>query len=65
MVEKDKDGPLISMDIKEFVMTIGARSPTPGGGSVAALTATMVGQLSVWLSLNLNIILHLCGCKKK
>ena len=42
MVESDKDGPLLTMDLKEFILTVGARSPTPGGGSVAALTATLV-----------------------
>ena len=42
MVETEKDGPLLSMDLKEFILTVGARSPAPGGGSVAALTATLV-----------------------
>jgi len=42
MIDKEKDGPLISMDVKDFILTVGARSPTPGGGSVAALTATLV-----------------------
>jgi len=42
MVDKEKDGPLVSMTVKDFILTVGARSPTPGGGSVAALTATMV-----------------------
>lgn len=44
MIDKEKDGPLISMDVKDFILTVGARSPTPGGGSVAALTATLVGS---------------------
>jgi len=42
MVDKERDGPLVSMDLKDFILTVGARSPTPGGGSVAALTATLV-----------------------
>jgi formiminotetrahydrofolate cyclodeaminase len=42
MVDKERDGPLISMDVKDFILTVGARSPTPGGGCVAALTATLV-----------------------
>lgn len=46
MVESERDGPLLSMDVKEFILTVGARSPTPGGGSVAALTATMGAALS-------------------
>jgi len=44
MVDKDRDGPLVSMDLKDFILTVGARSPTPGGGSVAALTATLVSH---------------------
>lgn len=45
MIDKEKDGPLISMDVKDFILTVGARSPTPGGGSVAALTATLGAAL--------------------
>jgi glutamate formiminotransferase/formiminotetrahydrofolate cyclodeaminase len=45
MVDKERDGPLISMDVKDFILTVGARSPTPGGGSVAALTATLGAAL--------------------
>ena len=44
MVDKERDGPLVSMDLKDFILTVGARSPTPGGGSVAALTATLVSS---------------------
>jgi len=49
MVDKERDGPLVSMDLKDFILTVGARSPTPGGGSVAALTASLV-----------SILCHLC-----
>jgi len=45
MIEKVKDGPLITMNLKDFILTVGARSPTPGGGSVAALTATLGAAL--------------------
>jgi len=44
MVDKEHDGPLASMDVKEFILNVGARSPTPGGGSVAALTAALVSN---------------------
>jgi len=44
MVDKEHDGPLASMDVKEFILNVGARSPTPGGGSVAALTAALVSD---------------------
>ena len=42
MVGDEPDGPLVSMDVREFVMAIGARSASPGGGTVAALTSTLV-----------------------
>ena len=45
MVDKERDGPLVSMDLKDFILTVGARSPIPGGGSVAALTASLVSIL--------------------
>ena len=51
MVDKERDGPLVSMDVKDFILTVGARSPTPGGGSVASLTATLVRIL-----LRLNVL---------
>lgn len=50
MIDKEKDGPLLSMDVKDFILTVGARSPTPGGGSVAALTATLVRNLFLYNS---------------
>ena len=43
-MDKEHDGPLASMDVKEFILNVGARSPTPGGGSVAALTAALVSD---------------------
>jgi formiminotetrahydrofolate cyclodeaminase len=42
MIADDTDGPLVSMDVKDFILTIGSRSPSPGGGSVAALLASLV-----------------------
>jgi len=49
MVDKERHGPLVSMDVKDFVLTVGARSPTPGGGSVAALTASLVSTFAISL----------------
>ncbi|XP_041365055.1 formimidoyltransferase-cyclodeaminase-like [Gigantopelta aegis] len=46
MVQSDMDGPLVSMDVKDFIMTVGSRSPSPGGGSVAALCASVGAALS-------------------
>ncbi|KAK7109256.1 formimidoyltransferase-cyclodeaminase-like [Littorina saxatilis] len=45
MIATDPDGPLVTMDLKDFVLTVGSRSPTPGGGSVAALCASMGAAL--------------------
>ena len=45
MITEEKYGPLAQMEVKDFVFTVGARSPSPGGGSVAALTASMVSNL--------------------
>jgi len=57
------DGPLASLTVKQFVESVGARTPAPGGGSVSALVgslgaglAAMVGQLTygkrIWESLD-------------
>ncbi|XP_061185900.1 formimidoyltransferase-cyclodeaminase-like isoform X2 [Saccostrea echinata] len=46
MISDDADGgPLISMDVRDFVMTVGSRSPSPGGGSVSALAASLGASL--------------------
>ncbi|XP_033761835.1 formimidoyltransferase-cyclodeaminase-like isoform X2 [Pecten maximus] len=53
MISEDKEGPLISMDIRDFILTVGSRSPTPGGGSVAALSAALgaaLGAMAGFLS---------------
>ena len=51
--ETEADGPLVSMDLREFALTVGSRTPTPGGAAVASLIgslgaalATMSGLLS-------------------
>lgn len=46
MVQTEHEGPLATMDLKDFVLTVGSRSPSPGGGSVAALCASMGAALS-------------------
>ncbi|XP_025096072.1 formimidoyltransferase-cyclodeaminase-like [Pomacea canaliculata] len=45
MIPNDREGPLMSMDVKDFVLTIGSRSPSPGGGSVAALCGSLGAAL--------------------
>ena len=42
MIATEQDGPLATMDLKDFVLTVGSRSASPGGGSVAALCASLV-----------------------
>lgn len=52
MVESVSDGPLTSMALKSFILNVGARSPAPGGGSVAAAIGAMVRSLGLrccWL----------------
>ena len=45
MIQDDRDGPLISMDVRDFIMTVGSRSPSPGGGSVSAFAASLVSKV--------------------
>ena len=42
MIQDEREGPLCSMDVKDFILTVGSRSPSPGGGSVSALAASLV-----------------------
>lgn len=45
MTSEDVEGPLVSMDVRDFILTVGSRSPSPGGGSVAALSASLGAAL--------------------
>ncbi|KAH3706117.1 hypothetical protein DPMN_065497 [Dreissena polymorpha] len=45
MISEEREGPLVTMDVKDFILTVGSRSPTPGGGSVAALAASLGAAL--------------------
>ena len=47
MTGDEPAGPLATMDLRDFVYTVGARSPSPGGGSVSALVATMVSSFQL------------------
>ena len=58
MIHEEKDGPLVTMSVRDFVMTVGARSATPGGGSVAAMVASLVSILGLLLRINF----HTCVC---
>ncbi|KAL5007894.1 hypothetical protein ScPMuIL_016700, partial [Solemya velum] len=53
MIQEEQEEPLVNMNLKDFILTVASRSPSPGGGSVAALSASlgtaltsMVGFLS-------------------
>ena len=53
MVAENTDGPLIRKTVREFTMAVGARTPAPGGGSVAALVGAMgaaLGAMVGWLT---------------
>ncbi|KAL4222563.1 hypothetical protein ACF0H5_018602 [Mactra antiquata] len=45
MISDEREGPLVSMDVKDFILTVGSRSPSPGGGSVSALAASLGAAL--------------------
>lgn len=46
-----KDGPLLSSTVRQFVESVAARSPTPGGGSVSACIASMGAALGVMVGM--------------
>ncbi len=46
MTSEDREGPLVSMDVKDFILTVGSRSATLAGGQVAAL-AGLFGKSTV------------------
>lgn len=53
MIDRETDGPLIRKSVREFVEAVGARTAAPGGGSVAALMASMgaaLGAMVGWLT---------------
>lgn len=45
MTQPEKEGALASMELKDFILTVGSRSPSPGGGSVAALASSLGAAL--------------------
>lgn len=42
MIQEEQEEPLVNMNLKDFILTVASRSPSPGGGSVAALSASLV-----------------------
>jgi len=45
-----RDGPLVSKTIRDFVDTTASRAPAPGGGSVAALCGALAAGLSAMVA---------------
>jgi glutamate formiminotransferase/formiminotetrahydrofolate cyclodeaminase len=53
MVAQDADAPLAASPVRDFVRSVGARTPAPGGGSVAALMAALgaaLGTMVGWMT---------------
>lgn len=42
MLPDDDGGSLVNKSVQDFIKTVSARTPAPGGGSVAAAVAAMV-----------------------
>lgn len=62
MINGEQDGPLAGMTVRQFVDSVAARSSTPGGGSVAALMATLgtaLGSMVGWLTYGRRKYQHL------
>lgn len=51
MLESDEaaESPLTSLSVKNFVRSVGSRTPAPGGGSVAALIGSLVSLISLYI----------------
>lgn len=47
MVKPQDDTQLVSLSLQQFVKSVGARTAAPGGGSVSAAVAALVGKTSL------------------
>ncbi|XP_052803655.1 formimidoyltransferase-cyclodeaminase-like [Mya arenaria] len=68
MISDDREGPLVTMDVKDFILTVGSRSPSPGGGSVSALAAALgaaLGSMVGFLTYGNRKFEHLDGQMRK
>lgn len=53
MIEREGDGPLARLSVRQFVEAVAARTSAPGGGSVAALLGALgaaLGAMVGWLT---------------
>ena len=53
-------GPLAHLSVEKFVLSVGARTSAPGGGSVAALLAGLVSIPVGWLNHNEKSVFVSC-----
>jgi glutamate formiminotransferase / formiminotetrahydrofolate cyclodeaminase len=68
MIDRETDGPLAKMTVRGFVEEVGARTSTPGGGSVAALMGSLgaaLGAMVGWLTYGRRKYEHLDGTMRK
>jgi glutamate formiminotransferase/formiminotetrahydrofolate cyclodeaminase len=68
MIEEKSDEPLASMNVREFVELVGARTSAPGGGSVSALMASVgaaLGAMMGWMSYGNKKFEHLDSKMRK
>jgi glutamate formiminotransferase/formiminotetrahydrofolate cyclodeaminase len=68
MIEEKSDEPLASMNVRDFVGLVGARTSAPGGGSVSALMAALgagLGAMMGWMSYGNKKFEHLDSKMRK
>ncbi|TRZ64614.1 glutamate formimidoyltransferase [bacterium] len=68
MLDDEKNEPLASMSVRNFVELVGARTSAPGGGSVSALAAslgTALGAMMGWMSYGSKKFEHLDSKMRK
>ncbi|MGV8018104.1 MAG: glutamate formimidoyltransferase [Ignavibacteria bacterium] len=68
MIEDDRNEPLASMTVRDFVELVGARTSAPGGGSVSALAASLgagLGAMMGWMSYGSKKFEHLDSKMRK
>jgi len=68
MLDTDNNEPLASMNVRDFVELVGARTAAPGGGSVSALAASLgsgLGAMMGWMSYGSKKFEHLDSKMRK
>jgi glutamate formiminotransferase/formiminotetrahydrofolate cyclodeaminase len=68
MIEEKSNEPLASMNVRDFVELVGARTSAPGGGSVSALMAALgagLGAMMGWMSYGNKKFEHLDSKMRK